>query len=298
LSPLSNNNNSNIYKPKTPIKTMENKEILPSIIKHKKKIFLVLTLIKIPLLIYIISILVTVPAITAINTEYNTIKGAHRGDSVENFENTLEAIKNATENQEYNFIEFDIQYTKDKQRILFHDISLLRTTGNSESIENLTYNELQELTSFNIPTYKQAMDTIENKKKINIEIKSQGNFEDDKELLDFTIQDCKQRGIINNIMISSVSREVIEYSKQKYPEIKTGKIYWILSSTYLPFDFLTENLYQDINEMQADYIMLHGANINNMSDLIEQKPKDKTLCFWYFNNEMYILQKDNTDGMW
>jgi len=277
---------------------MENKGILPPIIKHKKKIFLVLTLMKIPLLIYIIFLLTNVPVITAINAEYNTIKGAHRGDSVENFENTLEAIENATENPEYNFVEFDIQYTKDKQIILFHDTSLLRTTGNSESIENLTYNELQELTSFNIPTYKQAMDIIKDKKKINIEIKSQGNFEEDKELLDFAIQDCKQREIIDNIMISSVSKEVVQYSKQKYPKIKTGKIYFIHSSTYLPFDFLTKNLYQDIDEMQADYIMLHGANINNMSDLIEQKPKDVTLSFWYFNNEMYIVQKDKTDGMW
>ena len=70
--------------------------------KHKKKVLLISFLMKIPLMIYIIWILSTVPAIDAI--DYNTIRGAHRGDSVEYTENSFEALKNATDKEEYEFV--------------------------------------------------------------------------------------------------------------------------------------------------------------------------------------------------
>ncbi len=266
--------------------------------KHKKKVFVFLILTKIPLILYIIWMLSTVPEIEAVNEKYSVIKGAHRGDSVEYVENTFEALKNSADKEEYEFVEFDIQYTKDRQIILYHDIALLRMEGVSDQIENLSYDELQELSGFPVPTYKEVMDYIEDKKKINIEIKSQGNFEDDKELVDFIVKDVTERGIRENIMISSVSEDVIKYSKETYPDIKTGKVYWIVPSTYVPIPSLTENLYEDVEQMDADYLMLHSSNIHNMTDLVEQKPEDVTLAFWYFDNQMYIVQVDENDGMW
>ena len=266
--------------------------------KHKKKVLILSIITKIPLMLYIIWILSTVPTIDAINPDYEVIKGAHRGDSVECIENTFNALKNATDKDEYEFVEFDIQYTKDRQIVVYHDIALLRLEGKSDQIENLTYDELQELSSFPIPTYQEVMDYVGGKKKLDIEIKSQGNLEDDKELIDFVVKDCTERGILEDIMISSVSGDAIIYSKEKYPDIKTGKIYWILSSTYIPIPSLTENLYEDIENMDADYIMLHGANIHNMTDLVEQKPEDVTLAFWYFDNQMYLVEVDENDGIW
>jgi len=266
--------------------------------KHKKKVLILSIITKIPLMLYIIWILSTVPTIDAINPDYEVIKGAHRGDSVECIENTFNALKNATDKDEYEFVEFDIQYTKDRQIVVYHDIALLRLEGKSDQIENLTYDELQELSSFPIPTYQEVMDYVGGKKKLDIEIKSQGNTEDDKELLNFVIRDVTERGILDKIMISSVSDDVIIYSKEKYPDIKTGKIYWIHNSTFLPFDFLTHELYKDLEQMDADYVFLHGSNIHNMSDLIEQKPEDVTLAFWYFNDQMYLVQVDENDGMW
>lgn len=277
---------------------MEQIKPIELIKKHKKKVLFLSIITKIPLILYIIWMLSTVPTIDAINPDYEIIKGAHRGDSVEYIENTFEALKNATDKDEYEFIEFDIQYTKDRQIVVYHDIALLRMEGISDQIENLTHDELQELSSFPVPTYQEVMDYVGGKKKLDIEIKSQGNFEDDKELIDFVVKDCTDRGILDTIMISSVSKNAIIYSKEKYPDIKTGKIYWIHNSTYLPFDFLTQELYKDLEDMNTDYVFLHGSNIHNMSDLIEQKPNDVTLCFWYFNNQMYIVQIDECDGMW
>ena len=272
-------------------------EAIPSLKKHKKKVlFTLFTLTKIPFIIYLVFTLSTVPAIDAVS--YKTVYGAHRGDSVDYFENTAEAIESAAKDQDYQFIEFDLQYTKDGKIVVFHDNGLLRTTGYSGNISDLTYEEIQNMTNFYVPLYEEVMDLIPEEKKLNIEIKSQGDLEEDKALLDYVVQDITNRGIRENIMISSVSAEVIIYSKQAYPDIKTGKIYWIHKSTYIPLDFLTEDLYEDIETFDADYLMLHGSNIHNMSSLVKHKPEDTTLVFWYFDNQMYLVEIDETDGMW
>ena len=50
--------------------------------------------------------------------------------------------------------------------------------------------------------------------------------------------------------------------------------------------------------MDADFLMLHGRNIHNIENLTQHKPEDVTVVFWYFDNQMYVLQADENDGMW
>ena len=238
-----------------------------------------------------------VPDIKAVS-DLPLILGAHRGSSVNYTENTVEAIEKALEIKDYNFIEFDIQYTKDKAIIVFHDNSLLRLQGKLANIRKLTYQELSELSKYHIPTYQEVMDLIGDDKRMNIEIKSQGNFEDDKKLIDFVIQDCQERGILDLVLLSSISPEVVNYISNSYPELKTGKIYWLNPITYLPFEFIVQDFYQEMEEIGADYLMLHGINLKNYNLLTELKPLDKTLVFWYFNDQMLIVQQDPTDLLW
>jgi len=261
-----------------------------------KKFMIVFLVTKIPIIIYLIYLLLTVPEIDAV--DYEHILGAHRGNSIDYPENTYDAFKSAVDNEKYIFIEFDIQYTKDSKIITFHDTTLLRMEKKADKITNLTYKELQEKTDLEVPLYEDIMDLISDTKKIDIEIKSQGNLEEDQKLVDFVVKDCIERGILENVMISSISSDVISYVSETYPDIKTGKIYWIHTSTYAPFDFLTNDLYEEMEESGADYLMLHGSNLHNIDDLVRLKPEDKTICIWYFTDEMYILQVDENDGMW
>jgi len=263
---------------------------------NKKKIFKAYMLVKIPLLIYLVITLSTLPGIDAL--DFDVIPGAHRGDSVEYPENSMEAFRAALEKDHYQFIEFDIQYTKDKQIIVSHDKRLLRTQGTLWAVNNLTYDELQEVSEYEIPLYKDVMDLISDKKKANVEIKSNGNLEHDKELVDFVIKDAKERGVLDNIMISAISRDVVIYTSEKYPEIKTGQIFFIKPYTFISLDFITDDLYEEAEETGADYLLLYGSNIHNMDKIAELKPEDKTLIIWYLNNEIYIVQKDPTDQMW
>lgn len=229
---------------------------------------------------------------------YRCTMGAHRGASVQYTENTLDAIKAARYNKKYAFIEFDVQYTKDKRLIVFHDKSLLRLYGKREKISDTDYEELRRLTDNKIAAYDDIINAAGNKKKINIEIKSQGHTEENQRIVDFIVHDMTKRKRIKDLLISSISGDVVKYTNERYPEVATGQIFWMKSSTYLPLDFLTEGLYGKIRETKADYLMLHVANLHNIDSLLDLKPKDKTIIFWDFNDTMYLIHKDFSDRLW
>jgi glycerophosphoryl diester phosphodiesterase len=135
-------------------------------------------------------------------------------------------------------------------------------------------------------------------KKLNIEIKSQGNNQEDEHLVDEIMAEIKARGRDNDILISSISGDVIKYINRNYPNIPTGQVFWLTSSTYLHFDGLTKRLYDEINATQADYLMLYFANLRNIDDLLKFKPRGKTIVFWDFDDTMYIVHKDISDRLW
>lgn len=228
---------------------------------------------------------------------YRCTVGAHRGDSVKFTENTLDAIKSADASEEFAFIEFDVQYSADGIPVVFHDIRLQRVFGSMRKVGDCTFKELVELTDSGICTYDDAMNAIK-RKHVNIEIKSQGDDEEDCRLVDFVIADLRRRRMLKKAAISSISTEVVKYLDEKYPEVPSGKIYWIKSSTYLHMDFLTKSLYKDLDRIDADYLMLHVSNLRNINDLIALKPDGRTIVFWDFQDRMYIVHKDLQDRLW
>ncbi len=227
---------------------------------------------------------------------YRCTAGAHRGASVTHLENTLVALKAADDDPRFAFIEFDVQYTKDKQIVLFHDQRLLRLYGKIASVGKADYAELEQLSNGDIALYSEAMDTLH--KRLNIEIKSQGDLGEDEQLADAIMDDLRARRREKDVMISSISSDVIRYIKNKYPGMATGQIYWLTSSTYLHWDRLTERLYEQFKETQADYIMLHVVNLRNIEDLLKLKPKGKSIIVWDFKEGMFLVHKDSSDRLW
>lgn len=227
---------------------------------------------------------------------YRCTMGAHRGSSVAWRENTLASLAAAEQDPQVAFVEFDVQFTRDREIVLFHDLRLLRVYKRFTSIGDATLEELRERTRGEITLYRDAMDVVT--KRVNIEIKSQGDDKIDAQLADAIIADVRARGREKEVMISSISTEVIRYIKQTYPDMPTGQIYWLASSTYLHWDRLTEGLYKKFAETQADYLMLHVANLRNIEDLLKLKPPGKTIVFWDFDDRMYIVHKDRTDRLW
>jgi len=232
----------------------------------------------------------------SLQSNFRCTMGAHRGASDKYVENTHEALLEANESGKYDFIELDVQFSSDDRIVVFHDQRLIRMFGSLSSVGNSTFAELTEKSDGEIAAYDETIPHLN--KKLNIEIKSQGDLERDKRLVDEIVADLRSRKRINDVAISSISEDVVKYVKRTYPGIPTGQIFWVVSSTYLHFDMLTQRLFDDINETEADYIMLYVANLRNIEDLLKLKPKNKTLVFWDFDDTMFIVHKDNNDRMW
>ncbi len=241
------------------------------------------------LVLFMAFIMVIVPSIEIIDADV-VVLGAHRGNSLDFIENTLPAFESAINKSKYMFIEFDVQYTKDKKLVVHHDKSLLRLQQKIYSLEELNYKELLNVSDYHIPLYEEVMKVVAGKKPLNIELKSQGNLDDDKMAVDYIIEDCKRRGILDSTLISSISSDVLKYINEKYSEIKTGKIYYIDESTFFHFDMFTRGMYGELERIGADYLMLHGSNLRNYDSIRNLMPKDKTLAIWYFNDQMYVVE--------
>jgi len=222
--------------------------------------------------------------------------GAHRGASVQYLENSFPALMAACEDPKYAFIEFDVQYTADRQIVVFHDKRLLRIFRSFATIGGSSYEALLEMTDGQISLYGDVMDRVQ--KKLNIEIKSRGDDSEDRQLADEIIADLKNRDRLKDVMISSISGDVIRYIKDRYPQVPTGQIFWITSSTYLPFDSLTKRLYRIVDESKADYLLLNVANLRNIEDLLALQPKGKTIIFWDFDDRMYLVRHNWNDRLW
>ncbi len=275
-----------------------------------------------------IIILLSIILITIINTlvfypdieeSEKRILGAHRGNSIDFTENSIPAFQSAVEEDKYKFIEFDVQYTKDKVPVVHHDLSLLRLQKKSHKIKDLTYDELRKVSKYKIPKYREVMGIVAGKKPLNIEIKSQGNFEDDKALTDYIIQDLKRKGILKSTLISSISPEVIAYINDKYNhrkrdywhipyinfwfderEVDTGIIFYVKSETFtegfpilddIRMEFRNSNTLKTMDKTMwdsgANYIMVHQSNIRNSKRLA--LPFDSKIVYWTFDDKMYLI---------
>lgn len=83
----------------------------------------------------------------------------HRGAAGIAPENTLKSIDAAKKNKA-DAIEIDVRMTKDNKLVVFHDDSLLRMTGISKQVDELTQQELKDIKLISgdkIPTLEEAL---------------------------------------------------------------------------------------------------------------------------------------------
>lgn len=103
---------------------------------------------------------------------------AHRGlyDNEKGVpENSLPAFRAAMENG-YG-CELDVQFTKDKKLIVFHDNDYKRACGVDKPVWELTLEEAKELRLFGtderIPTFREVLDTVAGQNPLIVEIKAE-----------------------------------------------------------------------------------------------------------------------------
>lgn len=170
-------------------------------------------------------------------------KISHRGihDNLTIPENSLAAFK-ASIDQGVS-IELDVQLSKDKKVMVYHDYNLKRVTGLDEDLVNLNYNELESLRLFNteekIPMLKEVLELVDGKTPILIEVKNEGKVGELEARLYKELKEYK-----GEYAIQSFNPFVLEWFKNNAGEIPRGQLAGGYQGSNLKFyeKFLLSNL--------------------------------------------------------
>lgn len=112
------------------------------------------------------------PDMISFQTRLYAHRGLHQEKDIAP-ENSLRAFRLAVE---HNYgIELDVQLTKDKVPVVFHDFNLKRMCGNDSKIKDLTLEQLKEFTLYNstetIPTFQEVLDVVDGRVPLIVEYK-------------------------------------------------------------------------------------------------------------------------------
>ena len=145
---------------------------------------------------------------------------AHRG-AFNNKDIPENSIKAFNEALKLNLaVEYDVQLTKDNILIVFHDDNLYRMTGVDKNVEDVTFEEIKNLTLLDtkehIPTLNEVLELIDNKVFMDIEIKKTKRF---KELCDLLIKELNN---YTNYSLKSFYPKIVRYLRINYKDIKSG----------------------------------------------------------------------------
>ena len=203
---------------------------------------------------------------------------AHRGASVHYPENTMPAFRGAKA-MGADWIELDVQETKDGEIVVCHDTNLIRVARVNKNIYDLTYDEIQKLDvgSFYSEEYKNEKMPLlseviefakENGIRLNIELKPTGHEEDlEKKVVDmvheYHIQDL--------CVLTSQNYHSLEKVKAVCDDITTVYVMAIAIGDITEFEY-------------ADAYSVEASNITDeLVHLVHAKGKE--IYAWTLNTE-------------
>lgn len=164
---------------------------------------------------------------------------AHRGLSADAPENTLYAFSDAI-SVGADFIELDVQQTRDGVLVVMHDSNLKRTTGVNKDIWDVDYADIQNLdagswfdpayANARIPTLEETLQFVDKRAKLNIEIKPTKHGSD---TLEQDVAELITRyQYTDACYVTSFSYGSLKKVKEANPEIRTG---YLMSVAYGQF---------------------------------------------------------------
>ena len=144
---------------------------------------------------------------------------SHRGihNNIDIFENTLESIKLALD-KDY-IIEIDVHITQDNQIIVFHDYTTKRLLKKDLTVEDITYEEINNHSIFHVATLIEVLDLVDGKVPLLIEIKQLRKVGHLEEKLMNILNEYK-----GEYAIQSFNPKVLLWFKKNYPNILRGQL--------------------------------------------------------------------------
>jgi glycerophosphoryl diester phosphodiesterase len=197
----------------------------------------------------------------------------HRGAAGYCLENTMEGFLKAYEIG-VDFIETDIQQTKDKKFVVFHDNLLDRITDHHGYISHYTKDELDKVILTNgekIPSLEELCTfCCKNSLKVFLEIKNDSTAEEIEQI-------ASQYLSIDQYIIGSFFHPQIEKLKQKKMEVQTCVI----------FEGVLCEIENYLSTLKSNYVSISIESCNDyLIDTI--KFCGKKLIFWTVNVESDI----------
>ena len=154
------------------------------------------------------------------------LKIAHRGDIQGGVENSLEALESAKK-KGADYVEMDIQLTRDNNFVVMHDYNLQRLTGRNARVRDLDLSEIQNLTIFEngfksrIPTFEEYVKRAEELKiKLLVELKPSGD--EPENFAEMFVKKFRKLGVERKFKIMSLDLGLVRKIEKIAPEIETG----------------------------------------------------------------------------
>ena len=210
----------------------------------KKKIILIMIVALVIVISWVRVIMTKTQPITNGSLNWLTEKKiSHRGihNNKDIPENSLKAFEKSIE--EGYTIELDVQLSKDKKIMVYHDYNLKRVTGLDEDLANVSYEDLKKLNLLNteekIPTLQEVLKIVDGRTPILIEVKNEGKVGELEELLYKELKEYK-----GEYAVQAFNPFVLEWFKNNAGEIPRGQLAGGYEDSNLKFyeKFLLSNL--------------------------------------------------------
>ena len=231
-------------------------------------------------------------------TQFMNVHYAHRGlfdNKTLAPENSLAAFRKAVE-AGYG-IELDVQLSKDKKMVVFHDATLKRMCGVEGNVWDYTLGELKQFrladSHETIPTFEEFLQVVDGKVPFILEYKLDVAQTKVCELADEVLKDYK-----GTYCIESFHPLALMWYRKNRPDVLRGQLceeffrtakfkgkllYFVLS--YLVFNFLT----------RPDFIAYNHEHAHNISRRICRKSGALSVAYTIKSQQEYERVKDKFD---
>lgn len=193
---------------------------------------------------------------------------SHRGVSLGNSaQNTIAALEKTSKDYHPDYVEMDIQETKDGQFVVMHDFNLRNLTGVNKAPQDLTLAKLEKLTVtengakeplVSFDTYLKRANELN--QKLLIEIKT--TRKDSDNLVKNFVKKYEETILIHGHILQSLTYQTVSDLKAENPNFYVGYIlpFNLVGPPVTPADFLTME-YSTINRNFIDSAHQDGKKV-------------------------------------
>ena len=209
----------------------------------------------------------------------NVLIIAHRGYSKMGVENSLESLAGAKK-VGADYVELDIQLTKDNKFLVMHDFNLKRLAGVDKMVKDLTFDEIEKLTisqgnfKSHIPSFEEFVNRAKELNiKLLVELKPHGGEPDN--YADLFINEMKRLGVEKTYKTMSGNLDIMEQIEKKDPEIETGHIIALQFGNF--------------SDEKVDFFVLEDFSFNDILSA-DAKKKGKDIFVWTIDDSENIVK--------